>query len=64
MASHSSIAWETPWTEELGRLRMAWGRKESDYLATKQQQHIVPNCFIFSYLNYFYWKNLTKYLKN
>jgi len=33
MASHSSIAWETPWTEELGRLSMAWGRKESDYLA-------------------------------
>lgn len=37
-ASHSSIAWETLWTEELGRLSMAQGRREADYLATKQQQ--------------------------
>ena len=31
MATRSSIlAWETPWTEESGRLRSPWGRKEWD----------------------------------
>ena len=43
MASHSSIlAWETPWTEEPGRLLheiagSPWGRKDGHKLATKQQ---------------------------
>ena len=31
MATHSSIrAWETPWTEEPGGLRVQGGRKDSD----------------------------------
>ena len=31
MATHSSIlAWRIPWTEGLGGLHSAWGRKESD----------------------------------
>ena len=38
MATHSSIlAWETPWTEEPGRLQ-SWGRKESD-----MTEHEHPN---------------------
>ena len=40
MATHSSIlAWETPWTEEPGRLQCMWLWKRHD-LATKQQQHV------------------------
>ena len=37
MATHSSIlAWEIPWTEELGRLQSMWSQKSeiklSDYI--------------------------------
>ena len=38
MATHSSIlAWETPWTEEPGRLHLMGLQKRHD-LATEQQQ--------------------------
>ena len=31
MATHSStLTWKIPWTEEPGRLKNLWGRKESD----------------------------------
>ena len=34
MATQSSIlAWEIPWTEELGRLHSPWGHKELDTTA-------------------------------
>ena len=39
MATHSSIpAWETPWTEEPGRLRPMGSQRVKHNLATKQQQ--------------------------
>ena len=42
MATHSSIlAWEIPWTEELGGYNL-WGHKRVGHdLATKQQQLIA-----------------------
>ena len=30
MATHLSIAWKIPWTEEPGELQSKWGHKESD----------------------------------
>ena len=40
MATHSSIlAWEIPWTEELGGLQSMWLQKLRYDLATKQQPH-------------------------
>ena len=30
LATHSSIVWKIPWTEEPGRLKSPWGCKESD----------------------------------
>ena len=41
MATHSSIlAWEIPWTEELGMLQSMRSPKESENgLVTNQQQH-------------------------
>ena len=39
MATHSSIlAWETPWTEEPGRLQFLGLQRVGHNLATKQQQ--------------------------
>ena len=39
MATHSSIpAWETPWTEEPGRLRSMESQRVKHNLATEQQQ--------------------------
>ena len=44
MAAHSSIfAWEISWTEEPGGLQ-SWGHKRVERkLATKQQQHNIPD---------------------
>ena len=40
MATHSSIlAWEIPWTEELGRLQSMESQRVRHYLVTKQEQH-------------------------
>ena len=40
MATHYSIlAWETPWTEELGKLRSIESQRGRHNLVTKQQQH-------------------------
>ena len=40
MATHSSIlAWEIPWTEELGRLQSMGLQRVRQDLSTKQQQH-------------------------
>ena len=42
MATHSSIlAWEIPWTEELGRVQSMALQRVGHNLATKQQQHSV-----------------------
>ena len=42
MATHSSrLAWETPWTEELGRLRSMVSQRVGHDLETKQQQKNV-----------------------
>ena len=39
MATHSSIlAWEIPWTEELGRLQSKGLQRVGHNLVTKQQQ--------------------------
>ena len=39
MATHSSIlAWEIPWTEELGRPQSMGSQRVRNDLATKQQQ--------------------------
>jgi len=39
MATHSSIlAWETPWTEELGWLQSMGSQRVRHDLATEQQQ--------------------------
>ena len=43
MATHSStLAWEIPWTEELGGLYSVWGRKRvgHDLVTEKQQQQV------------------------
>ena len=41
MATHSSVlAWETPWTEEPGRLQSTGRERVRNDLATKQQQCI------------------------
>ena len=41
MATHSSIlAWETPWTEEPGKLQSTGRKRVRNDLATKQQQCI------------------------
>ena len=49
MATHSSIlAWEIPWTEELGGLYSSWSLKRVEQdIATKQQQHYIILHFIF-----------------
>ena len=40
MATHSSIlAWEIPWTEELGGLQSV-GLRKSHYFATKQPESL------------------------
>ena len=41
MATHSSIAWEIPWTEELDRLYSPWGCKESDTPERLSTWHIL-----------------------
>ena len=39
MATHSSVvAWDTPWTEEPGRLQSMGSQRIRHDLATKQQQ--------------------------
>ena len=39
MATHSStLTWKIPWTEEPGRLKNLWGRKESD---TTERLHLI-----------------------
>ena len=42
MATHSSIlAWEIPWTEELGRLKSIRSQRVGHDLPTKQQQQKI-----------------------
>ena len=42
MATHSSIlAWESPWTEEPGRLQSMGSQRIGHDLATKQQQFVI-----------------------
>ena len=38
MATHSSIAWEIPWTEEPGGLQSMGAQGVGHHLVTKQQQ--------------------------
>ena len=41
MATHSSITWEIPWTEEPGGLYSPWGPQRVGHnLLTKQQQYM------------------------
>ena len=43
MATHSSIlAWEIPWTEELGRVQSMALQRVGHNLATKQQRQQTP----------------------
>ena len=42
MATHSSfLAWEMPWTEELGGLQSMWLQRVGNDLATKQQPTLI-----------------------
>ena len=44
MATHSSIiAWEIPWTEELGRLQSMGSQRVKHDLATKHQTFTLLN---------------------
>ena len=54
MATHSSIAWEIPWTEEAGRPQSMGLQRVGHHLATKQQQnceHTILSCFYFFLFN-------------
>ena len=49
MAAHSSVlAWETPWTKELGGLQSMWFQRVGYDLATKQQQQIAFYSYFFT----------------
>ena len=41
MATHSILAWRTPWTEELGGLQSMGSRRVRDHLTAEQQQNHV-----------------------
>ena len=41
MATHSGIAWKTPWTEEPGRLQSMGSQRVRHNLSTKPNQEIL-----------------------
>ena len=51
MTTHSSIAWRTPWTEELGGYH-PWDHKESDTTEQQTLSLMVQTVTSFSKLKY------------